>query len=476
MPEWTRDEINAKANWLYNNLPHVRMVIDGLTLDEVDTGLWPKATTSDPVFNKLATDAFHEQNKDPRFFHASANENFYSAQWMIRRSIRLYGELFGQFLRPGEDLAVPTMHFVNTWQCGNATTTQDQGYWKDGVMRNARQRPLKYRFLTNKERSRWEDVPADDVRHFHDQFWQGQCRGMSCLAPVAQRLFKFDDIERAEANGLILRNRMAYTIERKDQNDDGPVIMPGAQKVEEIENEDGSKVLIQRVIQRDADSLDIADVPAGYKMSVLESNRPNVTVEWQKWTLAGVASSTLYPSEYVFNLAGLGQGTLVRLVQKRVQRVKNTVRQFQLTTQFVEPWYRFWLWQRIASGAFPSVPSDWWKCKIIYPADDTVDVGREGKLFDDRVDSGKMSPATYHGYNGEDDEDVEDEVMRTRIRRLKKLQAQREANPDLADQITYESIFAKNQSGGKLIKPLYKNDDPEDSETDPEDDENPEKK
>ncbi len=179
-------------------------------------------------------------------------------------------------------------------------------------------------------------------------------------------------------------------------------------------------------------------------------------------------------------MAGITNGTLVRLVQKRVQRVKNTVRQFQLAEQFAIDWFTFWLYQRMKSGAFAHVeggiPADWSRHKLIYPADDTVDVGREGRLYDDRLMRGNMSPETYHGMQGEDAEDVEDEVIAAAIRRKRKIMA---ANAELAAEgIALEEgdVFrapAGSAAAPDRTDPIPPPGDPED---DPENPDDPKKK
>jgi capsid protein len=438
MPRATRDIINKKANWLYNNVAPVRAVVDGLSLDEADTGLWPKWTTSNPAFNKAATDAFDNECGDPRFFHAAGRESFYSAQLLIRRSIRLYGELFAQFLRPLASMLPPLCHFVNTWQCANGKTPLPQDKWDDGVMSDKFGRAIQYRFLKNDEGTAWDDVNAEDVLHLHDQFWNGQQRGMSGLACVASKLFSMDDIERAEISGTLMRTRLAYAITKKEDSDGMAPLLPGAAAVE-IDSPQGGKMIVQKITAMDDSEVDVADLPAGQDMKVIESNRASSTTEFLKHMLRGFAQTTLYPEEYVFGLAGLGQGTLVRLVQKRVQRIKNSVRQFQLRDQFCRRWVIYWTWQRIASGRFDGVeggiPSDWWKHKIIMPADDTVDVAREGKLYDQRLADGNMSRSDYHGMQGRDAEDVEDEVIAEKVRFARKLKKAMDANPDVSDLI-----------------------------------------
>lgn len=444
MPVQTRAEVNKKANWLYNNLAEVQAVIDGLAVEEVAGGIWPKATTSNPHFNKPVTDDFHEQNKEPKVFHSGAVQNFYTAQVLIRRSVRLFGELFGQLLRPS------MMHFVNTWRCANADTKLDQKKWDDGVMYHEQLgRPLKYRFLTSTDRKSFRDESADDVMHFHDDFFEGQRRGMSCLTPVIRKLFSMDDIERAETSGTLLRTRLAYAITRKDDGQ-GLNLLPGAGEVEEVAAPGGGKLMIQKIIGLDGNDVEVADLPPNQDIKVVESNRGAATIEVLKWFLYSLALSTKYPNEYLFNLSGLGQGTLVRMVLKRVQGLKNYVRQNQLVAQFCTRWYIFWLWSRIKSGAYDEieggVPKDWWRHKMLYPADDTVDVAREGRLFDDRVDSGKMSPETYHALSGEDASDVEDECIEAFVRKLEKVEAARNKYPHLADKISFEAIFTKSKT------------------------------
>lgn len=450
LPVQTRTEINKKNLWLYNNVAPVSMIIDGLSLDEVDTGTWPKATTSNPAFNKAVTRDFHNINKDPRFFSASGMDNYYSAQLTVRRCIRLYGELFGQLLRAGDGIGIPTMHFVNPWQCTDAGKADKDSPRKDGIIRSRLDRAINYRFVTNAQKTQWEDVAAEDVLHFHDKFLPGQVRGTGILTPCTNSLFRYDDIDRAEANGLRLRSKMAYTLSRREGgSDDGP-ILPSTGKVEKIAQEDGSHLILQHLTSRDSDDVEVATIPAGYDMKVLESSRATSTIEFLKWILQTASYTSLYPAEYVFNLAGLGQGTLVRLVQKRVQRVKNTNRQFQLIPQFCDRWYNFWLWQRIKAGVYDKVkgrvPEDWFEHKTISPADDTVDLGREGKLFDDRVDSGKMSIEKYFGQDGEDAEDVDTENAAVLLRRLARIKEMKEANPDFADQITYERLYGSKKS------------------------------
>lgn len=426
MPESTREIIAQKANWLYNNIGAVRAVIDGLALDEVDTGLWPKPATTSAPFNSAVKAAFMQQCGFHRSFSADGEDNFFSGQYRVRREVRLRGELFGLKLRAGEAAVCPQMHFLPSWQCANARTPLDQSFWKEGRMDNRFGRAMQFRFVTRPDCTAWQDVDAGDCIHFHDPFLTGQKHGLSELAPVIRKLYSLDDIERAETSGVLLRTRIAYAIQRAEGDEEAPSLLPGARSVQTITNPDGSKVLIQKVMIDDDTEVEVADLSGGKKLSVVESAKTSESGGWIDHLLRDVAFCTKYPVEYIFSLAGLTQGTLVRMAQQKVQRVVNTVRDFQIILQYIDEWWPFWLWQNIKSGTFDNVrggvPEGWWPYLVVRPKDMTVDPGREGRLYDERVGTGKMPFGLYVGMiYGEDDEEFEDTIIREAYRRRRRI-------------------------------------------------------
>ncbi len=443
MPRQTRETISEKVNWLYNNLGCVAAVIDGLAMDEVDTGLWPKPQTVNRHFNAAVKTAFQQQCGFHKSFSADGNDNFFSGQYRIRREIRLRGEAFAVKLRAGEAASCPQMHFLPSWQCANADTKLDQSLWAEGRMNNKFGRALQYRFLTNPEGTAWQDVAAGDCIHFHDPFLTGQRRGLSELAPVVRKLFKIDEIDKAETSGVLLRARMAYAIERAEGDSEAPSLLPGARSVSTVTNSDGTQVLIQKIWVDDDTEVEVADLAGGKKIKVVESAKSSESASWIHELLADVARCTKYPPEYIFELAGLSQGTGVRMAQSKVQRVVNTVRDFQIILQYIDEWWPFWLWQNIAAGTFAKVeggiPDEWWPYHVVRPKDMTVDPGREGRLYDDRVRSGTMPLGLYTGMiYGEDDEEFEDTIIREayrKRRRIIEIAAELQVEPLAVDEI-----------------------------------------
>lgn len=444
--------IAERSDWLYKNVGAVKMVIDGLAVDEVGTGLWPKWTTGEADFDKAMTDAFHYANHDPRIFSADGLNDAYSCQFNIRRCIRLYGDAFGQLLRPSPGSIMPQHALFPGYMIDNFGDEKPEDGWTRGVKRNAMGRPVAYRVLNKEHASGYTDVPADDILHYHDPFLPGQVRGVPSLAAVCKKLFRREDIGKALANGTLARERLGYVLEFSDQSSQaGPVFVPGAREVSTVKNEDGSRFTVQKIFGFDSeDQVPIPELPKGSKMNTVESNRPGTAVmEYQDSILREVAWNEIYPPEYVFDLAGMRQGTLARLVLQKVKNVINGKREFQLKPQFINRHSVFFTWMLIRAGYFDAlnikVPEQWWKHKIVAPADNTVDIAREGRLYDERVSTNKMSISSFHALAGEDDDATEDENLAVIDRRLIKLDA---LNARRKTKFTYFDMWPRTPSSG----------------------------
>jgi capsid protein len=442
-PSGTRLDMAKKAVWLDNNVPEVNVLTNNISQAEAGRGMWPKAVTSSADFNREITEAFHQDNKDPRVCDARAVDNFYSAQFSIRRHIRLHGAIFAALVRPSPGSHRASFYLIPDWQVDNAQINEPQDKWRDGVWLNDTGRALKYRVLRNPERTSFSDYSASDLLHLHDPFLAGQIRGVSSLHSVIRKIFSMDDIDRAATSGMLLRERIAYAITKNDSESGFGSLLPGATGSAEVSTDSG-KMIVQQIVSNQGDDIDVADLPVGTDIKVIESNRATPASSFTESMLRSIAHSTPYPAEWVYFLSNLGQGTVARLVMDRVQDTIDTIRENQLQSQFCERYYTFWLWQKIKHGGVTApVPYDWWKVKWIHPRKASVDRGREGRLYDDRVASGKMTPSAYHGLEGEDDEDVEDENLRVVERRLQKLAA---LNTKTGQSLTYEQLWPRTTS------------------------------
>lgn len=472
MDKMTRRAIIERSDWLCDNCPPVNMAIDCIALDESGTGLWPKWQTGQDDFDTAMTDAYHYTNHDPRIFSADGRNNAYSVQYAIRRVIARYGDGFGQLLRPSPGARTPSHALFPGYIVDNFGDEKPDSGWRDGILCDQRDRAIRYRVLNKEHPTGYQDVEAADMLHYHDPFLPGQRRGLPALTPVCKKLFRMEDIEQAIADGTLSREMMGWAIENpKTDSPVGPR-MPGAQEVGTAKKEDGSSFTVTkffggRVGRR---GTAIPELPGGATFKMLESNRPGTAVmEFLDSILRQLAWARKYPPEYVFFNAG-GQGTGWRMVLEKVKAQIAGAREFQLIPQFLNRWHVFDAWQRVKSGYFDKVPGlecstcegtglkperatgdpqgqggcpecegtgfvtraikipgNWWKHKIVYPADITVDPERVLRIYAELASKNQMSIDAFHGKMGEDSSDTEDtnlNRMRKRVRKLKKMNRQ----------------------------------------------------
>jgi Phage portal protein, lambda family len=466
-----------RGDYLYHNCPPFRAAINGLALDEVGLGLWPSWTTSNPEFNKEVTEAFHAANSDPRSFSMDGRTDFYSAQLIIRILIRRYGDSFGQFVRQadrptsnGFGSIMPGMNLVPGYLVENAGDEEKDSRWVRGVLPDKFSRATKYRVL-DKEGAQFSasgqsgsvvsytDVPAEDMLQFFDPMVPGQLRGMPVATSIAKKMFRFEDVKRAIANGTLSREMLGFAIELEGDTGPGPAIkLPGAREVHveqidavgAVDQETGeatstpSKFTVQSFFGFDQqDRVVVPELRNGAKFRMLESNRPGTqTMEFLDSILRELAWASEYPPEWVFFVSSSRQGTVSRVVLQKANSIMNAKREFQLKPQFVTRWPIFWVWNGwIKPGrGKAAVPDDWYRFKVGGVRDMTVDIGREGRLYDERVSTNKMSIPTYHAMFGEDDNDVEDENLAVIERRINKLNA---LNKKMGTNFTYYDIWPR---------------------------------
>lgn len=428
--------IAERSDYLYKNVGAARPVIDGLALYESGTGLWPSWITGQEDFDKAMTDAFHYSNHEPRVFSADGNNDAYSAQYAIRRMIRLYGDCWGELLRPSPGTTMPSLALYPGYLIDNVGTEKPDSGWQRGVLRNKLGRPIKYRVLDKEYSDGFHDVDAGDMLHFHDPFLPGEIRGVPALASVIPKLFKREDIYEALANGTLSRSQIGWALETDVTGFQGPAyVPPGATSTEKVTQADGTSWTLEKVFGANASKqIKIPDLPPGKKLVAAESKRPETEVtEFQDSFLRETAFSTLYPVTWLYFILGGSQGTLERRVLQQVKAIINSKREFQLKPQFVNRWDVFFAWQLIKSGYFDTlgiaVPNNWWMHRIVPPPDMTLDLGREGKLMDERVDSNKMEIEEYHGLAGNTSSAVEDSNYAVVKRRCQKIVA---LNKDVA--------------------------------------------
>src|SRR4029077_17195308 len=116
--------------------------------------------------------------------------------------------------------------------CENTGEEPDDSGWIRGILPDKFSRATKYRFLVTEGESKHHDEDAENVLHFHDPMVAGQLRGMPVATSIAKKMFRFEDVKRAMANGVLSREMLGFAIEMEGDTGPGPAIkLPGAREV-----------------------------------------------------------------------------------------------------------------------------------------------------------------------------------------------------------------------------------------------------
>jgi capsid protein len=449
LDQFTRLEIARKVNWLYNNVGIAKAIINRTARYEAGTGLWPKPRTSNRDWNRATMNRFHQMVKDPRIFDVAGNESFYSGQVNVLRHMRLHGDHFGQLILA--DGGLVRMRFIPSYSVDNALTSLDQSLWTQGVRRGPFGRKVAYRLIQSEDRTQFTDVSADDILHFHDYLWSGQVRGESMLAHACRHLFDIDDILRFEKNGVKLTSQIGYVLSSSTENPNGPTggpqfALPGAQATEVVENDDGTKYTVQKIFNGEGSS--IPEMPPGVDLKLIESKRPGASFTgFIDFLIRDVAWGSGYAPEFLWFLAGIG-GAPMRFILEDSQTRIDDVRENVLKPQYCRRFYTTWLWQEMKAGRIDYPGEDWWQVDWLAPKKITVDKGREGRLDDDRLATGKTSPRLYFGELGLDEEEVEDDIIEAAFRRWEKVE-QRAKDDEIP--LHYRDIFLPPPGSANMV-------------------------
>lgn len=437
----TRHEMARRAAWLYENTGLGKMLIDKTALHEAGNGIWPKPRTRNTEWNRLVADRFHDTWGEARLFDVEGVLSYYSAQMSIRRQIKLIGDHFGVLAR--EEGGMARMKFYAGNQIENATNPRlkDQSQWRDGFRLSPQGRIMQVRVLDPEDAGKFTDIPGEYVQHYHDHLWTGQRRGMSMLHHAASKMLTIDDILFYEQQGVKLTSQIGYVLTVPDEGSTGPSInLPGAERSEVSEGADGTKLTIQKIFEQGSV---IPQLPPGFKLETFKSDRPGSSFTgFLDYLVRDVTLGSPYSAEFLYFIANIG-GAVVRFVLDEAQARIDEVQDNQLIAQFCRPAYKYWLWHEMQRGAVEYPGDDWYRHDMMRPRKVTVDKGREGKLDDDRFASGKIGPRQYYAPMGVDEEDVEEDAIRSVARKKRRIA---EIAAEEGVELTYDEVFSANKS------------------------------
>lgn len=366
---WTLDRLWRAARSLEANSGLAGKAVS----DEVELLGWlvPHACTADQDWNHEADRLFMARGVNPELFDARGELNFFTAQIWTERQRAIDGDVL-TVLTSGPDEG-GAFAFYEAPQV--QSPAEGGGGWNCGVRVNQWGRAVAYG-LADRERGKVTVVQARDAILYRHNGGGGKPRGVSDLHRAIRHLH-----DEAEIVGYVKQSaKLAATIGLVETADaeKRPGMGGTAGKVEV--GPDGRKV--ERILGGPT----IHRLEPGRDLKVLSDNRPSPNVmALLKYLMDEVAYGIGLSPALLWEPDKLGSGGIRFVMQKlkRWLKIRHAYRQMWC----VKVW-RYTLAREMALGRLRMCKDPYWvKCLWTPMSDMTIDLGREGNLMINLVDS-----------------------------------------------------------------------------------------
>jgi capsid protein len=400
-----RLEIVRKSRYFEANNGIVNRLVDVFEQFTVGTGLPLIPASSDPEWNKKASEWF---NQWCEYCDLTSRQNFSTLQSLIARAWFIDGEIFilktrGE-TRPDQP-AFPRIQLIET----HRVATPDARYVEegrsifDGIGTDWRGRPTTY-FVRERNRAGEEvvsPIAAENIIHVGEPSRPGMLRPLPFLYPVINDLHDLDDLQLLEMQAAKDNASVTRTITNAASEIKSSASLRRESVTQTNQNSSGvdTEETRTRLWQKVLGARTIA-LKTGEELKEFRSERPSVAVReyWDYLTAkvcAGVGISKLlvFPQSL--------QGTVARAeldIASAFFRSRSSV----LQAAFIEI-YRYamdWAIKNVRELADP--PADWRNVTVRPPRAPNVDVGRNSAAMLAELDAAATNYDLIYGPLGLD--------------------------------------------------------------------------
>ena len=398
LTNYDRTELLRKAHWMYNNVGIAARAIDGVA--RYSAPLVPQARTSNSEFNRKAEQLFEDACCTAPFgFDAGAEVNFYEAQPFILRQVALDGDFYWQKILSKNGRGM--VRFVGGESVGNSSSVEDKKGWVDGILPDKFGRPIAFNVLDPTDSAKSTIVSVDDMHQVRRMYRRGYLRAPSWLARASNHLQDISEILAYEKASFKLNSQVAFVITSPEAGSIGL----GASRSKQSVGDVGS-VTVDNLYNASG----IPQLKPGEKLESFANLHPNTNFQsFLDYLMRDIAWGMGISPELLWDISGAGGANTRYLLEDANIFFKEC--QSVIREQFCRPFWTFWIWNEIESGNLPYPGDDWWRADWIAPKPPSVDLGRDGKLYIQLVQSGLMSRKRYNNLMGLDDDQEEDDMI-----------------------------------------------------------------
>lgn len=398
----TRRELARRIHFLCANVGLPNRLITGIRNMVVGTGLVPRATTRDRIFNLAATKYYERRANSALSYDVSAR---FSGWEMQRQAYDTRLKDADAAIIYSKSASGRTLRkLYSGLSIGNASDISDQERWVDGVFLDALERPAMYRFL-KADGTRARDVAAQDMTFLARYPAPGAIRGEPILKHAANKLIDITEVHSSWMQQIKNTSSIGYYLAAAS-----PTVSAQSMPTEVVrrlygnmskdaETADGKKITLKLVM---GNGNEIVELPPGYDIKTLLDQRPHANQkDFLSELIRDVAWGTGMSSDLLWNIANLG-GANTRFVladaQTFVEVEQDTLVYGWLTRDWVQE-----IADGLVSGALPPCEDpEWWQHGWVPPARQTVDFGRDGRIYLEEYSRGLITTERYFSLKGQD--------------------------------------------------------------------------
>lgn len=370
----TREELNNKADWLYQNFGIVKEGCGGIARHTIGKGISLQLDSEDKEWNDLAEVDFEMWATTPDRCDLAGRRNWYEMQEnaIVHRFLR--GEFFAREVANPRWGGEPCLQLVDSMQVRTPQETTPEQRIFDGVRVGPHAEPLGY-LVKGIGEDLYNEVPANEMIHWYKPLGTNQVRGETEFAQSVTPLVNIHDLVKLTTRTAKLQQALAVVVNRSAPN-------AGQGAVGKLRQGGSGTKDDFTALERVYGGGSIAYVGEGGEVKLINSSSPSPLVEeFVSSLLMRDACAGWGVSSDFFWGAAKSNGPNLRFNISKADWFFQVLGESLIGRFAARCAYRHLSW-RIQNGKIPAPKDPRWASKIGFqtPPRVTVDNARDGQL------------------------------------------------------------------------------------------------